>query len=195
MDDFEGYDEETAVSQITISKPSILNRFKKMNSDKPYDKQIKPFNFMLIGSEKNDVIPCLPYRKDYNGIQYEKFVDYKSNTFSDRLPLLTTEYWHTLEDVLTQYVRHNDNKFDCDNEGIAQRKHIIADRIRCIGKETNNIDETQITGIEETDYLEYENWEAFSQWILTLKPNDIKTLGISERGLRNFKQKSEIEIS
>ena len=81
----------------------------------------------------------------------------KSNTSSNKLLLPSTEYWHTLEDILTQYVRHNDNKFDYDDEGIAHRKHIIAERIRYIGKETNNLDETQITGIEEDDYLEYDN--------------------------------------
>ena len=167
---FNEYNDKIAVSQITISRPSILNRFRKMNSGKPYDKQIKPFNFMLIGSEKNGVIPCLPYRKDYNGLQYEKFVDYKSNTYSDRLPLPTTEYWHALENVLTQYIMHTDNKFDYDNEGIAHRKHIVADRIRYIGKETNNIDETQIIGIEEDDYIEYDNVMEFYNWILSLKP-------------------------
>jgi len=187
--DFKGYSNKIAVSQITITKPSILNRFKKMNSDKPYDKQIKPFNFMLIGSEKNDVIPSLPYRKDYNGLQYEKFVDYKSNTSSDRLPLPSPEYWYTLEDVLTSYVRHNDNKFDYDNEGIAHRKHIIANRIRYIGKETNNIDETNITGLNDGSYLEYENLSEFHEWILSLKPKDVKEIEISERGLRNVKQK------
>jgi hypothetical protein len=64
------------------------------------------------------------------------------------------EYWYTLEDVLTQYVKHNDNKFDYDNEGIAHRKHIIVDRIRYIGKESNNLDDN-LSGIEKPDYLEY----------------------------------------
>jgi hypothetical protein len=41
----------------------------------PYVKQIKPFNFMFIGSEKNGIIPCLPYDKDITGIQYKPFVD------------------------------------------------------------------------------------------------------------------------
>ncbi|MCL4339956.1 MAG: hypothetical protein M1388_02350 [Thaumarchaeota archaeon] len=128
------------------------------------------------------------YRKDYNGIQYEKFIDYKSDTSSDNLLLPSTEYWHTLEDVLTQYVRHNDSKFDYI-DGIAHRKHIVADRIRYIGKETNNLDETQITGIEEDDYLEYENIKEFYNWILVLRPRDVKDKGISERGLRSVKQK------
>jgi hypothetical protein len=35
---FEGYSDKIAVSQITISKPSILKRFRKMNSNKPIEK-------------------------------------------------------------------------------------------------------------------------------------------------------------
>jgi len=65
--DFTKFRDWIAVSQITTSKPSILQRFKKMNSNKPYEKQIKPFNFMLIGSEKNSVIPFLPFDKDITG--------------------------------------------------------------------------------------------------------------------------------
>jgi hypothetical protein len=105
------------------------------------------------------------------------------------------EYWHTLEDVLTQYVRHNDNKFDYDNEGIAHRKHIIADRIRYIGKETNNLDEVEITGLDEDDYLEYTkdheivNSKEFLDWVLTLKPKNVRDKGISKMALWKVKDK------
>ncbi|MGC8506603.1 MAG: hypothetical protein ACP5NK_07900 [Thermoplasmata archaeon] len=111
------------------------------------------------------------------------------------MPLPSREYWHTLEDVLTQYVRHNDNKFDYDNEGIAHRKHIIADSIRYIGKESNNLDDVSTTGANEEDYLEYlkdheiVNGKEFLGWTLSLRPKDVRDKGISERGLRNFKQK------
>ena len=90
---------------------------------------------------------------------------------------------------MTQYVRHNDNKFDYDNQGIAHKKHIVVNRIRYIGKESNNIDEASVFGIDDDSYLEYENVEDFKQWILTIKPKDVWDKGISERGLRNFKQK------
>ena len=63
------------------------------------------------------------------------------------------------------------------------------DRIRYIGKESNNIDEASVLGIYYNSYLEYENIEDFKQWILSLKPKDVKDKGIFERGLRNFKQK------
>ena len=187
--DFQEYSDKIAVSQITISKPSILRRFSKMNFNRNIEKQIKPFNFMLIGSEKNDIIPCLPYSKGLSGIEYRSFIDYKSDTMSDKLSLPIKAYWYTLEDVLTSYVRHNDHKFDYDNEGIAHRKHVIADRIRYIGKETNNLDETQITGINEDSYIEYESFKKFCEWILSLRPKDVKDKGISKMALWKVKGK------
>ena len=95
--------------------------------------KLLPFNFMLIGQDKNDVVPCLPYDKNTLGIQYKPFVDYKIDTASDKLPLPFNAYWHTLDDILTKYVMNNDNKFDYDKEGIAHRKHIVVNRIRYIG--------------------------------------------------------------
>jgi len=153
-----------------------------MNENKPFNKKIKPFNFMLVSSEKNDVIPCLPYDENTLGIQYKPFVDYKTDTASDRLPLPSDAYWYTLDDILTKYVRHNDNKFDYDNEGIAHRKHTVVNRIRYIGKESNNIQDI-VTGIAELDYLEYENIEDFRQWILLLKPKDVREGKILQQAL------------
>jgi hypothetical protein len=98
--------------------------------------------------------------------------------------------------VLTQYVRHNDNKFDYDSEGIAHRKHIIVDRIRYIGKESNNLD-NNLTGIEEPDYLKYTKdheivySEDFKKCALTLKPKDVMDKGISQRAL--YKAKTKIK--
>jgi len=91
-------------------------------------------------------------------------------------------YWYTLNDILTKYVRHNDNKFDYDNEGIAYRKHIVVNLISYIGKESNNL-EDNLTDIEEPDYLKYENAEDFRQWIISLKPKDVRDKGISKQGL------------
>ncbi|WP_084272643.1 hypothetical protein [Picrophilus oshimae] len=90
---------------------------------------------------------------------------------------------------MTQYIRHDDHKFDYDDEGITHRKHIIANRIRYIGKESNNLDESMVIGIDEDSYLEYENIKELYNWILSLKSKDVKDKGISERDLRNFKQK------
>ena len=89
----------------------------------------------------------------------------------------------SLQDVLNKYIRHNDNKFYYDDKGIAHRKHIIADRIRYIGKESNNLDEVSVLGIGEDSYLEYENFKEFYDWVLNLKPKDVRDKGISKQDL------------
>ena len=187
---FKTYSDKVAVSQITITKPSILNRFETLNKDKPIEKRIKPFNFILVGSEVYGVIPCLPYKKDVNGIQYDKFIDYRTGKSSYDLPSPPNTYWKYLQDVLNKYIRHNDNKFEYDDKGIAHRKHIVADRIRYIGKESNNLDEVSVLGIDEDSYLEYENLKEFYDWVLNLKPKDVRDEGISERELK--RKKAEI---
>ena len=137
----------------------------------------------------------MPFNKDISEIQYKPFVDYKTDIASDKLPLLSDAYWHTIDDVLTQYVRHSDNKFDYDNEGIAHRKHIIADQIRYISKESNNLDDN-LTGLENHDYLEFSNDleifknNGFTYWILSLKPKDVKDKGISKMALWKIKKRT-----
>jgi hypothetical protein len=90
--------------------------------------------------------------------------------------------------VLTAYVRHCDNKFDYDSEGVAHRKHIVVNRIRYIGKESNNLDDN-LAGIEGPDYLEYDNIEDFKQWILSLKPKAVIDTGISKQSLSYTKSR------
>jgi len=153
---------------------------------------------MLIGSEKNGIIPCLSYEKDISGIQYKPFVDYKTDIASDKLPLPSDAYWHNLEDVLIQYVRHNDNKFGYDSEGITHRKHIKAERIRYIGKESNNLDDN-LTGLDDPDYLEYTKdheivrSKDFKQWILEIKPKEVRDKGISKMALWKIKNKIKLD--
>ena len=44
-----------------------------------------------------------------------------------------------------------------------------------------------ITGIEDNDYLEYENLMEFYNWVLTMKPKNVRDDGISERELKRKK--------
>jgi len=85
-------------------------------------------------------------------------------------------------------VGHNDKKFDNDDERIAHTKHIVVNQVRYIKKESNNL-EGNLTGIDETDYLGYENIEDFEQRILSPKPKDIRDEGVSERNLCKIKHK------
>jgi hypothetical protein len=49
------------------------------------------------------------------------------------------------------------------------------------------LDEASIFRIDYDLYLEYENIEDFKQWILSLKPKDVRDKGISERELKRQK--------
>jgi len=53
--------------------------------------------------------------------------------------------------------------------------------------QSNNLEETMITSLEEPDCLKYDNIEDFKQWILSLKPKDVGDKGISKQTLWNIK--------
>ena len=55
---------------------------------------------------------------------------------------------------------------------------------------SNNLDESQVTGINEDSYLEYENFKEFYDWILSLKPKDVRDKGISQQAL--YKNKTNV---
>ena len=46
-----------------------------------------------------------------------------------------------------------------------------------------------VTGIDENSYLEYENLREFYDWILLLKPMDVRDKGISQQSLYKIKTK------
>lgn len=56
-------------------------------------------------------------------------------------------------------------------------------------KESNNLNETSVFGIDDDSFLEYSNPEEFRNWLLGLKPKDVMDKGISERTLYQIKLK------
>ena len=50
-----------------------------------------------------------------------------------------------------------------------------------------------VLGIDDQSYLEYVNLNEFKQWVLTLKPKDVKDKGISERGLERTQEKIKLK--
>ena len=51
------------------------------------------------------------------------------------------------------------------------------------------LEKASVFGIDYDLHLEYDNIEDFKQWILSLKPKDVKDKGISERELKRQKAK------
>ena len=51
------------------------------------------------------------------------------------------------------------------------------------------LEKASVFGIDYDLHLEYDNIEDFKQWILSLKPKDVKDKGISKQTLWNIKER------
>jgi hypothetical protein len=164
-DIIEKYNNLFAISELTISTPRILERLKKINKSKEYLKQIKPFNFFVVGfgnkSENNQVIkPITPFSKNPQEAVHRDFVDYNSGEVYNGI-----EYWKQLSQVFFDYIEHKESKFKGDT-GVLERKHIFIDNIVYIGKESNNLENVGI--LELLEYAHYLDKKALSK----LKPKE-----------------------
>jgi hypothetical protein len=169
-----------AVGQLTVSGYEVLWRFIDLNHGKPYKEQIKPHNFITVGVGYQDspgggkIIPMLPYiamdDPRFEAIPYTSFTDYKTGKRYDNKTLnkgemWTKSYWQPLAEVVTDYIDHVEAKSICDEHtrGRLERRHVVVDEysIRYIGKETNRLDEKQVTGVDTSDYVEYIDWKSY----------------------------------
>jgi len=168
------YSEYPAVSKQVVSSATIMKGFDKLNENKDYDNKIKPFNFFLVGSgvvnkkTKEPIIPLIPFSKVLNNVTKQPFVDYKTGLIH-----LGEEYWRNLSEVYTGYFNHKEVKFDNDI-GCLQRKSITIKNIIHIGKESSNLELTNIIGIGN----DVDNVEEYRQI------NDLKLKRNSK--LRNY---------
>lgn len=183
-----------AIGQLTVSSPHIMQRFEKINRGKPIEKQIKPFNFILVGvSNQTDentlkpIVPVSPYRENHQRIVYKEFIDYNTGK-----TLNGVEYWKTLDTVFWEYKNHPESKFD-GNIGKLERKYLGIDSIIHIGKETNNLEESEVIGVQRDNYQIYQDKETqdkkLKEMIMNLKPKTAKRYGISKRQLYRWKKK------
>ena len=180
----EKYSKAYAISRLTISTPQLMDRFKVLNStpcfktkelrlkaqassphfkvltknknkDKPLEKQIKPFNFMLVGVSNFEgkdgltVKPLVPYTKNHQGIVYGDFIDYQSGKVMNGI-----EYWKPMHTVFWDYLNHPESKFD-GNTGKLERKHLHVRTIMHIGKESDNLDVANVMGVQDGAYTVY----------------------------------------
>lgn len=197
------YENKHAISKLAITSPHIFKRFKKFNKKKEYRDQLKPFNFCLIGysnvtDEKTgmQVKPLAPFRRLAREAVYHDFMDYNDKT---QTKMRGMEYWKSLWDTFQEYLRHQESKFDGDT-GILKRKHVDVSKIVHVGKESNNLDESEALGVDSDSYETYENIEdldckfrKIAKKVLKLNPRDVKKLGISRQTLFNTKIRIELD--
>jgi hypothetical protein len=114
------------------------------------------------------------------------FIDYKSGIVYEND---THTYWKTLLEVFDAYIDHPESKFE-GNLGQLRRKHLIIDKysIIYIGKETNELEESEVVGFDLDNYTHYINWkEMFAK----LNEADARKVGLPRRTFYDLKKKFE----
>lgn len=178
----EKYSKFHALSKLTISTPNLFRRFKLYNENKPKSKQIKPFNFILIGQGNSDVKPIASFDNNSQSIVYKKFIDYKSGKI-----LKGQKYWRPLSEIIFRYIDHPESKFDNgDKSGKLSRKRITEGEIRFIGKEVKNLEE-QFLEIKRP--IEYGDREKIKKKILEMSNKEAERKGVSRPTLWKIQQK------
>ena len=85
---------------------------------------------------------------------------------------------------------HNDGKYNGDI-GELKRKQIVINDIEHIGKESNNLEESEVIDVSDDDYVIYDNKleQKIADVIKKLTPKQAKQIGISKRNMCYLKKK------
>jgi len=186
-----------AVSKMAVTSTDVLRRFRVINKGKSYDNQVKPFNFFLIGGQvqnsvqPNDMVkPMAPFTKDPQKVVHQQFIDYSTGNV-----LCGMEYWKPMTEVYFNFKKHPEAKFAGD-VGVLQRRHVRIKSVINIGKESNNLDDSEILGVKTDDYQIIANPEQVQKgtveldaFILQLKSKTSVKYGISKRQLIRMQRK------
>ena len=183
-----------AVGRITVSNPAILRALEALNSGKEYSQQIKPFNFLLschvkafghpVGTDPAHFHLIAPYEVNPAKWTQMKWIDqYSGRTFristSEHYSSRLTANVMTFGDVISEYEFHAEpkcadsqgNVCEKDTCGLLYRRHVLIDRIRFIGKESNELEEVDAGLIHSAAdaYTEYVDPRR-DEWETKIKP-------------------------
>ena len=160
-----------AHSRYGSTRPAVLNWFKRYNEGRPYAEQVKPFNFMLtfftrrqedIASEDlthefdpklDEIRPVAPYEKDSEKALHRIF-----DRNSENMDPVSVKWLRTVADVLRDYHRQPEYKFlggGWNEVGILRRRHVLADKIEDIGKESDGWEEDEARSEGQGTVLTY----------------------------------------
>jgi len=155
----EKYADQYAVSKYTVTSPTLHRRLTQINRKEAYSKQIKPFNFILVGqptetgTNERPIHPITKFTTRIGEAPFQSFIDYNTGK---RYSLDTHLYWKTLESVIHDYLNHPEAKFaNADSAGKMKRRHLFIEKVKYIGKEANELEETELLGLGKDAYVEY----------------------------------------
>jgi hypothetical protein len=181
-----------ARSRYGATRPAVLNWFKRYNQGRPYAEQVKPFNFLLtfftrrqegiavedpahdFDPKLGEIRPVAPFEKDS-----EKALKRIFDRNSDSLEPVPQEILRTVSDVLRDYHRQPEYKFlrgGWNEEGILGRRHVFADTIEDIGKESDGWEEDKARSEDEATVLTYPSSSFDRERMIAL----IKSIGKRE---------------
>jgi hypothetical protein len=171
-----------------------MKSFESLNEGKPYSDQIKPFNFLLtahvipfghpVGVDPEKFHLVTPYDSDPRKWLDKEWIDQHSKkrfriTTQGHYGSRQTARVKTYGEVVSEYEFHPEAKCadalgnPCDRQtiGLLQRRHIKIDLIKCIGKESNsleNVDERRVHS-DQNVYTEYADPKR-TEWITKIHP-------------------------
>jgi len=133
----------------------------------------------------------MPYQnsknKKFQQMPYTPFLDYKTGKAYDE-STNTQFYWTPLSEVIGRYIEHLESKLDGDT-GFLQRKHVLIDKksIVHIGKESNELEESMVLGVNENNYTIYDDIRNI---ISNMSVEDARSIGISRSNYYYLKKKA-----
>jgi hypothetical protein len=206
---------QPAVMRSSVSSPVIQDRYARMNRDKPYAEQVKPFNFLLSasvtahewppGAHERGVFHLVsPYSRNpsewlrFNWTDLHSGQVYRIRTRGSSSP--TAVRVQTFADVLDRFRVHPESKSagsdglpaDKETVGLLGRLHIHAISITHIGKETNLL-EQQEEGVLIVDpqavYWGGGEWETVRPYLDRVSIAELsRRSGVNARRLREYRQ-------
>jgi hypothetical protein len=193
------YKNKHAISQLAITNYDIQKRFDGINKTRPYPKKIKPYNFATVGTAcrvdpdtKEPIIPFLSEIKRLDEIPYMEFLDYKTGKkYPNDNSMEPQYYWKSMESVLEDYIQHKESKLEGDS-GVLKRRHLTInqDSIRYIGKESNELEQSEIFGVSKKDTIQYVDYQKRLRKIIeSLTLEKALEIGISRRTFFYLKKK------
>jgi hypothetical protein len=107
------------------------------------ESKVKSFNFALVGitvgvSIDGSVKPIAPFYKKSQRAAYSDFIN-----CNDGKVMNGTQYWKKMNSIFFGYLEHDESYFE-GNKGILFRRHLNVSSIINMGKESNNLEESEL---------------------------------------------------
>jgi hypothetical protein len=188
------FENRPAVGRVTVSSPAVIRPLAKLNENKAYPEQIKPFNFLLTchvkpfghprGADPEHFHLIAPYNiRSLQWLKTDWIDQYSGNSYristSEHAGTARTARVKTYGAVLCEYEFHPESKCadvtgdPCGKQtiGLLQRRHVRVDQIKYIGKESNHLEDVDagLVHCGESIYTEYVD-QSRDEWQTKILP-------------------------